>query len=135
MKYSLTDDLRTGHYTIDAQHKELFVAVNDLLDACSKGAGRKSVGKTSQFLRQYVEKHFADEESLQIKSNYPGYSAHKQFHENYKKKLNEDLKSLDESNISIATLALINNSIATLIAHIKQEDKKMAKHLQSKATK
>ncbi len=132
MKYLLTDEMLTGHKAIDNQHAELFQAINDLFDACATGEGRKNVAKTSQFLINYVNKHFADEESLQIKTNYPEFSAHKTFHDTYKKSLYEDLKSLDEENVSIASLSLINTSIAKLISHIKIEDKKIAKHIKSK---
>ncbi len=40
MRYELTKDLETGNALIDKEHRELLKAVNDLLDACSKGEGR-----------------------------------------------------------------------------------------------
>ncbi len=131
MKYSLTEDMRTGYYTIDLQHNELFTAINDLLEACTTGKGRQSVAKTSQFLTSYVDKHFAEEEALQLKTNYPQYIAHKKFHDSYKSKLKEDLKILDREGVSIASLAIVNSSMVSLISHIKMEDKKLAKHIQS----
>ncbi len=132
MKYTLTEDMHTGYDAIDIQHKELFNAVNDLLEACAKGDGRKNVSKTSKFLQDYVDKHFADEEQLQIKTQYPDYLVHKQFHQEYKKNLYQELIKLDEDNVSIAALAAVNKSIAKLISHIKSEDRKMAKFVQSK---
>ena len=35
MKYELTSDLMTGNSLIDAEHKQLFDAINDLMDACA----------------------------------------------------------------------------------------------------
>jgi hemerythrin len=35
-----TDDLSVGVELIDTEHKSLINAVNELLDACSKGLGR-----------------------------------------------------------------------------------------------
>ena len=35
MKYELTPDLLTGSQQIDMQHRQLFEAVNRLMDACS----------------------------------------------------------------------------------------------------
>ena len=43
MRYELTKELETGNTMIDQEHKELFEAVNRLLDACSKGQGRSSM--------------------------------------------------------------------------------------------
>ncbi len=37
MKYELTKDLETGSAIIDEEHRELFRAVNALMDACSSG--------------------------------------------------------------------------------------------------
>ena len=39
MKYTLTKDLETGNTLIDTEHRELFAAVNNLMDACSQGKG------------------------------------------------------------------------------------------------
>ena len=39
MKYELTSDLMTGNSLIDAEHKQLFDAINDLMDACAQGVG------------------------------------------------------------------------------------------------
>ena len=37
MRYELTKDLETGNATIDREHRELFDAVNKLMDACGSG--------------------------------------------------------------------------------------------------
>lgn len=42
MKYELTKDLETGNLTIDREHKELFNAVNDMMDAWFQGKGKNS---------------------------------------------------------------------------------------------
>ena len=39
MRYEMTKDLETGNALIDSEHRQLFKAVNDLLDACSQGKG------------------------------------------------------------------------------------------------
>ena len=87
MRYEMTKDLETGNALIDSEHRQLFKAVNDLLDACSQGKGRSQVESTLDFLVSYVAKHFGDEEKLQVQTSYPGYAAHRQFHEWYKGEL------------------------------------------------
>ena len=66
MRYEVTADLVTGNTLIDSEHRQLFAAVNDLMDACSQGHGRDKIQSTVQFLSDYVVKHFGDEENLQI---------------------------------------------------------------------
>jgi hemerythrin len=87
MRYELTQDLLTGNQLIDSEHRQLFDAINALMDACAQGAGRTKISETVQFLNSYVSKHFRDEEQLQLQSKYPGYNAHHTFHEGYKREL------------------------------------------------
>ena len=46
MKYELTQDLVTGNALIDSEHRQLFAAVNSLMDACSQGKGRGQIQQT-----------------------------------------------------------------------------------------
>ena len=71
MKYELTSDLMTGNSLIDAEHKQLFDAINDLMDACAQGVGREKIMSTTQFLNSYVNKHFGDEEKLRSRASIP----------------------------------------------------------------
>ena len=129
MKYELTDDLLTGNALIDSEHRELFAAVNNLMDACAQGKGRDQIQKTVQFLEDYVAKHFRDEEGLQTKSNYPGYPAHKQFHDGYRRKLAETTQVLMREGPSVKALGDLNGVVAILVSHIRTEDKRLARHI------
>ena len=129
MKYELTDDLLTGNALIDSEHRELFAAVNNLIDACAQGKGRDQIQKTVQFLEDYVAKHFRDEEGLQTKSNYPGYQAHKQFHDGYRRKLAETTQVLTREGPSVKALGDLNGVVAILVSHIRTEDKRLARHI------
>lgn len=129
MKYELTEDLITGNALIDSEHRELFAAVNNLLDACAQGKGRDQIQKTVQFLGDYVAKHFRDEEGLQTKSNYPGYPAHKQFHDGYRRKLAETTQVLMKEGASVKALGDLNGVVAILVSHIRTEDKRLARHI------
>ena len=129
MKYEVTDDLLTGNALIDSEHRELFAAVNNLIDACAQGKGRDQIQKTVQFLSDYVAKHFRDEEGLQTKSNYPGYPAHKQFHDGYRRKLAEVSQVLMREGASVKALGDLNGVVAILVSHIRTEDKRLARHI------
>lgn len=130
-KYEFTKDLETGNRTIDSEHRELLNAVNALLEACGDGKGRAHMGSTVKFLNDYVDRHFAHEEQLQKQSGYPGYEAHRAFHEKYKQTLREITANMSD-NFSIADLARFNGHISLLVTHIRTEDKKLGAFLNNK---
>ena len=130
MKYELTKDLESGNAIIDGEHRELFRAVNTLMDACGKGQGRAALEPAIKFLMDYVNKHFAHEEQLQVKSNYPGMAAHKQFHEKYKSKLWEIAGKIPRRRAQRGGRGGASNGhIAVLVSHIKTEDKRLGMFL------
>ncbi|WP_334137299.1 hemerythrin family protein [Muricomes intestini] len=129
MKYELTKDLETGNALIDSEHRELFRMVNNLQDACAKGQGRSQVETAAKFLVDYVKKHFRDEQNLQTSVNYPGYPAHKKFHEDYIRQIEGGADKILASNADIASLAELNKLIGILVAHIRTEDRKLASYV------
>lgn len=129
VQYEFTKSLETGNAIIDREHKELIQAVNKLLEACSAGKGRTSMDETIKFLNNYVNQHFTHEEQLQKQRNYPGFTAHRAFHENYKKTLKEITAQISAVGPTITELGNLNKHISVLIAHIKTEDKKLGAFL------
>lgn len=130
MKYELTADLLTGNQLIDTQHRQLFEAVNRLMDACAQGKGRDQIQDTVTFLSDYVVKHFRDEERLQTQSNYPGYTGHKQFHDGYRRQLSMTAQELIQQGPTVKALGDLNRAVAILVTHIRTEDKRMAQYVQ-----
>ena len=129
MRYELTQDLLTGNQLIDSEHRQLFDAINALLDACAQGAGRTKINETVQFLNSYVNKHFGDEEKLQVQSKYPGYAAHKQFHDGYKRQLSQTTQALIAEGPTVKALGDLNRIVGVLVSHIRIEDKKLSRHV------
>ncbi|WP_312641577.1 bacteriohemerythrin [Hydrogenoanaerobacterium sp.] len=130
MAYAFTDDLRTGNATIDHQHEQLFLAINNLLDACSQGKGRAEMDKTVKFLYDYTIKHFSDEEKLQQHSQYPDYLNHKKYHESFTGVVREIMDELEQKGPSLTLVFKVNQSVGGwLINHIKIEDAKVAAHI------
>ena len=130
-RYEVTPDLETGNDLIDSEHRMLFDAINDLMNACSSGQGRNKIGETAEFLADYVDKHFSDEEDLQRKNQYPHYQAHHDFHVNYKHKIRELANSIRANGPSVKSLGEINTQASVLINHIRHEDKRLAAFLKS----
>lgn len=132
MAYNWTNDLLTGNTQIDSEHKELIKAINDLLEACSKGKGRAEIEKTVKFLSSYTKTHFAHEEILQMKSKYPDYANHKKYHQHFIATVDDIQKKLLATGPSIALVGEINIKVANwLITHIKKEDVKVAAHIRN----
>lgn len=132
MKYELTKDLETGNPVIDREHRELFQAVNQLMDSCDKGQGRASMEPAIQFLLNYVDKHFAHEEQLQQSTGYPGIAAHRAFHANYRATLRNIVAQIPAAGPSITDLMKLNAHIGVLITHIRTGDKKLGAHLKKR---
>ncbi len=128
MGYELTKELETGNRIIDGEHRELFRAVNDFLDACNS-QGKLSLEPSVRFLLQYAGKHFAHEEALLEKSDYPDTAAHKAFHDQYKRDLKESVMKIPPSGPTLTDLVNVNEQIAVLVEHIKTADKKMSRFL------
>lgn len=129
MHYEVTPDLVTGNNLIDSEHRQLFAAVNDLMDACSRGEGRAKIENTVRFLTDYVAKHFRDEEDLQVRSKYPAYPTHKVFHDGYRRQLSDTARELLQQGPTVKALGDLNRVVGVLVSHIRTEDKRLAKHV------
>jgi hemerythrin len=133
MAYQFTKDLETGNALIDQEHRELFAAINRLLDACHKGAGRSEISTCVRFLQNYVDKHFSDEEKLQLESGYVEYMTHRLYHESYKVVVKNLSAKLERDGPTITLVSEVNTSIAGWLAgHIRSEDKKFAAYLKKR---
>lgn len=81
-----THDLDTGITAIDTQHKRIVAYINELNEASSSG-DIKAMNHVLDELVDYTVTHFAFEEELQEKANYPFLKAHKRVHEIFTKKV------------------------------------------------
>ncbi|MDR1531689.1 MAG: hemerythrin family protein [Clostridiales bacterium] len=132
--YIWNDMWTTGIPLMDSQHKQLFDALNALLDACSNNRASEQVDKTLNFLANYTVKHFGDEERLQIQYGYPDFASHKKLHDNFKKFVSELAAEIKAEGPTVPLIAKVNFGVGDwLIQHIYTEDKKIAEYIKSKA--
>ena len=59
------DNLLTGNRTIDAQHKELIERIRNFVVACQNGDSKVKAIKMLDYLDEYTDFHFKEEEALQ----------------------------------------------------------------------
>ncbi|MDR1194460.1 MAG: bacteriohemerythrin [Peptococcaceae bacterium] len=117
-----------GNALIDSQHMELFRMADELVatvrrqDANSPEACARAV----TFLKDYVVKHFADEEALQAALGYSGLERHRQLHREFVTTVLEYEKSLSESNFAPKIMQqFAGKLIGWLIYHVVGEDGKI----------
>jgi len=134
MAIEWTKDLATGVPIIDDQHKELFGRINALLDACSLGRGKEEVSRVIQFLEDYVNSHFYEEEQRMQQTGYPAYDSHKAQHEEFKRNFAE-LKQLFETDGTAVYVVTKTNHVVIdwLRVHIRRVDKAFGAFLQTAA--
>ena len=77
---------------IDNQHKILVEMVNEMHDAMTQGKGKEVLGPILEELIQYTKTHFANEERLMEKYDYPDFAPHRNKH----KKMTAKVLSLQE---------------------------------------
>ncbi|MDR0868674.1 MAG: hemerythrin family protein [Planctomycetota bacterium] len=126
------DSYLIGCDEVDEQHKQLFASLNELVEHCQKGSAAQVVGKTLQFVAEYVEHHFNSEEKVQVSSNYPGYAAHKQMHDDFRKTVGV-IKGQFAENGSVQDLQkiLVKVVVKWIVTHICNEDKKIGAYLKT----
>lgn len=130
MRAEFDDSLVTGNEMIDTQHKELIDKINNLLERCELGKDKITAVKTLEYLADYTEFHFGEEEKLQAEIAYPGIEEHKAEH----KKLIQVVEELhemleEEEGPTAAFVEQVNkNVIEWLYKHIKGFDRSVAEY-------
>jgi len=129
-KVKWDDSLSIGIQLIDDQHKALIQRLSDVCEAASLRQGTREILKTLDFLVEYTEHHFSDEEKHMQETNYPGLEKQKREHQEFNAILKDMNRDFDEEG-AIQALA---DSIQTLLmnwlaTHIKVVDKEFGKFL------
>ena len=132
MAYAWSSELETGNAVIDNQHKQLFVALNALFDAYRSGGRRQEVERTMEFLLGYTVKHFADEEELQRKCDYPDYYAHRQLHIDFKGVAQDLVNKMPQEGPTDEFITMVYAIVGEwLFKHIKGDDFRMVAYMQA----
>lgn len=96
MRAEFDENLVTGNEMIDSQHKELIEKINKLLDSCEVGNDKVVAIKTLDYLADYTEFHFGEEEKLQESINYPAIAEHKKEHDKLRQVVKDLYNVLEE---------------------------------------
>ena len=132
MKVAFDESLVTGNEMIDGQHKELIDKIDKLLVCCEEGGGKVQAIKMLDYLAEYTEFHFGEEEKLQEEVSYPAIEGHKAKHEEFKKAVDELHEMLveEEGPTDAFVAAVEKNVVNWLFDHIKNMDQALAAYIQ-----
>jgi hemerythrin len=118
--FTLDQTFLTGLPRIDQQHQQLVSLINDLEQAVRSGTAEAMIKSVLQELVRYVGNHFADEEALMMRHNFPGLAEHCREHDFYVTRLgNIQEHFLDGEALSRTTLDFL---LEWLSRHIKGTD-------------
>lgn len=97
MYAEFNDSLVTGNEMIDAQHRELIDRIRSLQIICeNEMPAKREAIRILDYLTDYMEYHFAEEEKLQAEIGYPGAAEHKEKHQELRQSVAELYAMLDE---------------------------------------
>lgn len=123
------ESYKIGVETIDEQHFQLFQMVEQLLVTLEKEQmpqNKQAYFEAISFMKEYVMKHFKEEEQYQESIFYKDIEKHKQEHRNFAKTILEYEKRLLQAEYDKKEVKnFVGTLTAWLIYHVKNVDQKM----------
>jgi hemerythrin len=124
-----TEEMSVGVKVLDDDHKKLVSMVNELHDGILEGHRAEALGHVLDQLVSYTKIHFAREEQMFAKTNYPATADHKKEHDELIKTaldLQTRYKGGASSMLSLETMSFLKKWLAH---HINDVDKSYRSHL------
>lgn len=128
------DEMSVKVAEIDKQHQVLIKLINDLHEAMRVGQAKAVMGKLLEELVNYTVTHFAYEEKLFEKYNYPQKTTHQNEHIKLLNKVNEFKAEFDSGSKNLS-LEMMNFLKDWLLNHIQKTDKQYSAFFNEKGIK
>ena len=130
VKIEWTPGLATGIELVDTQHKMLLEKLNDISEAIEKQQGTDVIIKTLDFMMDYTDFHFTDEEKHMKEHKYPRLDYHKKMHQEFVDTLNKMITEFKEDGATERLAESVNIYLFNwLVTHIKGVDGAYGKYL------
>ncbi len=121
-----TEKNKLGIPIIDEQHRGIISSINSLYYFIQKGNAEEIINPTMITLKQYVDVHFATEESLLEETRYPHVVRHEGLHKEFIVTLNGIARKLEVNKDSDMVLRFLKD---WWLGHINVEDRKYSAHV------
>lgn len=130
------EKLATGISTIDSQHRELFIRINNLVRAIKEHRCKSEIDGVLKFLDDYARVHFSEEEKHMRETSYPGIEEQREEHRKYLAALQELKEQAAQPRVqgSSYDLSATTNQVVVdwIIDHILKVDMKFGEFLKNK---
>jgi hemerythrin len=122
------DNLKLDIPEIDSQHETMISLVNQIHETMLKGADKATLDELLSFLLDNSQAHFAYEEELMSRYNYPGYEEHKSEHNRLIQQL-VDLTTRYHKGELLLSFAVALELKGWAVVHIEKLDKPLGTFL------
>ena len=122
--------LATGIKSIDYEHKMLLERLNAVIEAIEKNQGEGAIAKTLDFLLDYTNFHFSNEEKFISGHGYPGLELQQAQHKEFKASLNQLILDFQQDGADKDIAVHIKDFLFVwLKKHIMEVDHKLAQYV------
>ena len=133
-KITWDESLSVGVRVLDAQHKQIVMLVNTLIEMSDTKVDSEIISDTLTKMTKYASDHFEREEQYMIEYGYPEYSIQKKQHQEFKR------KTVDFCMETMAHKVTVPTEIFSYLKlwwtnHILQEDMKYKKFFNERGLK
>ena len=118
------DRLGVGIKEVDEDHRELVAMLNGLYDGIVAGLGREELKDLLDSLIEYTRVHFAREEELFVRFDYPDALRHTFQHESMAEWCADTRKALKEGTLTAPSLKVLDYLKDWLFDHIMDSDRR-----------
>ncbi|CAM4510672.1 bacteriohemerythrin [Paenibacillus typhae] len=112
-----------GVETIDCQHRQLLVKLNEFFEACTNQKGKEQIEETLRFLKEYTLEHFSSEEQLMVDIDFPELAEHQKTHAEFVQTVLELEETVKTKGVSVLSTIKLNRTLTDwLLNHISKCD-------------
>jgi hemerythrin len=106
------DDYKIGISVIDAQHKQLFLATNELSEAMTRGLTPAVIDNLLTQLEFYAIRHFQMEERYMREASYPDLPEEIEEHQYFTKRFSEIKENFKQNGLTPDIVHSIQNELS-----------------------
>ncbi len=129
-KIEWDDKLTTGIKSIDYEHQMLIERLNSVTEAIEKHLDEGTIAKTLDFLLDYTNFHFSNEEKFISDNGYPGLEVQQKQHAEFKKSINQIILNYQQDGADKNIASDIHELLFTwLKKHIMEVDHQLIKYV------